>query len=213
MEVNNDLKKYIEENIFPIYEKNEKAHGIEHINNVISRSFKFAKQVPDTNLNIVYTVAAFHDIGHHINPKKHEIISAEMMYKDENLKKFFSDEERLIIKEAIEDHRASSDHEPRTIYGKIVSTADRNDSVKDSLKRSYCYNRKLHPEYTDRQIFEDCHYHLNDKFGENGYAKFFFKDEGYENYLKDIRALLSDKEHFIEVQKKYIDELKSNGEI
>ena len=47
MEVNNDLKKYIEENIFPIYEKNEKAHGIEHINNVISRSFKFAKQVPE----------------------------------------------------------------------------------------------------------------------------------------------------------------------
>ena len=36
-----------------------------------------------------------------------------------------------IIKEAIEDHRASAKNEPRSIYGKIVSTADRNNTVED----------------------------------------------------------------------------------
>lgn len=213
MEINNDLKKYIEENIFPIYEKNEKAHGIEHIKYVIDRSLKFAQEVPDANLDIVYTVAAFYDLGHHIDPKKHEIISAEMMYRDENLKNFFSDEDRRTIKEAIEDHRASAKHEPRSVYGRIVSTADRNNSVEACLSRSYSYNKKLHPEYNDRQIFEDCHYHLNDKFGEKGYAKFFFKDESYEKFLKEIREILADKEKFIELQKNYINELKSKNKI
>ena len=66
IEINNELKKYIEENIFPEYQKNEKAHNIEHIKYVINRSFKFAETVDNINYDIVYTVAAFHDIGHHI---------------------------------------------------------------------------------------------------------------------------------------------------
>ena len=213
MKINDDLKKYIEENIFPEYSKNEPAHNIEHIKYVISRSFKFADTVPNINYNMVYTIAAYHDIGHHIDPKRHEIISGEIMSKDENLKNFFTEEELIVIKEAIEDHRASSNHEPRSIYGKIVSTADRNNTVESCLRRSYTYNKKLHPEYDDEKIFEDCHFHLNDKFGENGYAKFFFKDEEYEKFLKDIRELLSDKKIFIETQKNYINELKAKGVI
>ena len=135
------------------------------------------------------------------------------MSKDENLKNFFSEQELIVIKEAIEDHRASSNHEPRSIYGKIVSTADRNNTVESCLSRSYTYNKKLHPEYDDEKTFEECHFHLNKKFGENGYAKYFFKDEEYEKFLKDIRELLSDKKRFIETQKNYITNLKAKGVI
>ena len=213
MNINKELKEYIENNIFPEYEKNDKGHNLQHIDYVINRSIKFADTVPDVNYNIVYTVAAYHDIGHHIDPKKHELVSAEIMYCDDKLKEFFNDEERIIIKEAIEDHRASSNHEPRSIYGKIVSTADRNNTVEACLRRSYCYNKKLHPEFNDEQIFEDCHYHLNDKFGENGYAKFYFKDEEYEKFLTDIRDILANKDRFIEIQRKYINELKNKGVI
>lgn len=213
MNINKELQEYIESNIFPVYEKNDQGHNLEHINYVINRSIRFADTIPDINYNIVYTVAAYHDIGHHINSKIHEIVSAEIMYNDNKLKEFFNDEEREIIKQAIEDHRASSNHEPRSIYGKIVSTADRNNTVEACLRRAYCYNKKLHPEYDDKQIFEDCHYHLNDKFGENGYAKFFFKDEEYEKFLTDIRALLLDKDKFIETQKNYINDLKEKGVI
>ena len=211
MNINKDLKEYIEKNIFPEYSKNEQAHNIDHIKYVISRSFKFADTIPNINYDMVYTVASYHDIGHHINSKTHEIISAEIMYNDNKLKDFFNDEQRKTIKEAIEDHRASSNHEPRSIYGKIVSTADRNNTVEACLRRSYSYNKKLHPEYNDEQIFEDCHFHLNDKFGENGYAKFFFKDEEYEKFLTEIRELLSDKNRFIETQKNYINNLKAKG--
>ena len=140
--LNNDLKEYIEAEIFPQYDKNEAGHGINHIKTVIDRSLKFAKDY-DVDINIVYTIAAYHDLGHHIDRKRHEIISAELFMKDENMKKFFNDEERKIIKEAIEDHRASSDHEPRTIYGRIVSTADRTIiDIDTTIRRSYSYGKR-----------------------------------------------------------------------
>ncbi len=208
MKVNEDLKKYIEENIFPEYSKNEKAHNLEHIQYVINRSFKFADTCENINDDMVYTIAAYHDIGHHIDSKRHEIISGEIMSKDNHLKKFFSEEQLQIIREAIEDHRASSNHEPRSIYGKIVSTADRNNTVEACLRRSYTYNKKLHPDFSDEQTFEDAYQHLVMKFGENGYAKFFFQDEEYEQFLKEIRTLLSDKKQFINTQREYIHELK-----
>ena len=211
MEINSDLKDYIEKNIFPEYSKNEPAHNIDHIKYVINRSFKFAYTLENINYNMVYTIAAYHDIGHHIDSKKHEIISGEIMSKDENLKKFFSEEELKIIKEAIEDHRASAEHEPRSIYGKIVSTADRNNTVEACLRRSYTYGRRLEPDATDEELFERAYKHLKMKFGENGYAKFFFKDEEYENFLKEIRELLLDKEKFIHTQRTYINELKNQG--
>lgn len=213
MEINKELKKYIEENIFPEYIKNDLGHNIEHIQYVINRSFEFAKTVPNINYNIVYTVAAYHDIGHHINPKEHEIVSGKIMFNDIYLKNFFSDKELNIIKEAIEDHRASTDHIPRSIYGKIVSTADRNNTVEDCLKRSYTYGKKLNPNATDEDLFNRAYEHLKSKFGENGYAKFFFKDEHYEKFLKDIRNLLSDKKNFSDTQRNYINNLKTNGDI
>ena len=208
--VNYDLKNYIEKNIFPEYSKNELAHNVDHIKYVIDRSFKFASIVPKMNYNIVYTVAAYHDIGHHINPKKHEIISAKIASEDENLKRFFFDKDIKIIKEAIEDHRASLNSEPRSIYGKIVSTADRNISVEDCLRRSYFYLKKHKPKLKDSQLFEEAYDHIKSKFGDKGYAKFYFEDLEYENFLKDIRKLLANKELFINFQRTYINELKES---
>ena len=207
--VNSELIKHIETKVFPEYEKNEPAHNLSHIKYVIRRSLKFAQEVSGINYDIVYVVAAYHDIGHHIDPKRHEIVSAEIMRQDEKLNDFFSKSELKTIQEAIEDHRASSDHEPRSIYGKIVSTADRNNTVEACFERSYFYGKKLHPEYNDDELFNRAYEHLKLKFGENGYAKFFFKDEEYEKFLSDIRKLLSDKEKFIEAQREYIKNLKT----
>lgn len=214
MKVNAKLKKYIEEKVMPEYKKNEKGHSTDHINYVINRSFELVKENNlDVNPDMVYTIAAYHDIGHHIDSKTHEIISADMMYKDENLKKFFNDEERLIIKEAIEDHRASAKDDPRTIYGRIVSSADRNNTVEACLRRTYTYGKKLDPSSTDEELFERAHKVLTEKFGEDGYAKFYFKDSVYENFLKELRELLSDKDKFIETQRNYINKLKEENKL
>ena len=50
------------------------------------------------------------------------------------MKKFFKEEQRKIIAEAIVDHRASLEYEARSIYGKIVSSADREISVQNMLR-------------------------------------------------------------------------------
>lgn len=211
--INEQLKDYIEESIFPEYDKNEIAHGISHIKTVIRRSFELIKQNNlEVDNNIVYTVAAYHDIGHHIDRKKHEIISAEIMSKDENLNKFFSQEELKTIKEAIEDHRASIDHEPRSIYGKIVSSADRNNTIEQCLERPYYYAKKQEPNASDEELFKKSYEHLKLKFGENGYAKFYLKDEEYDKFLKELRTLLKDKDKFCKIQAAHIKK-KENKEI
>lgn len=207
--INKELKQYIENNIFPEYNKNEIGHGINHIKYVIDRSFQLVKENNlDVNLDMVYVIASYHDIGHHIDSKRHEIISAEIMSKDKNLEKFFNKEELQIIKEAIEDHRASSDHDPRTIYGKIVSSADRNNTIEDCLERTYTYGKKLNPDATDEELYERSYDVLVNKFGVNGYAKFYFKDQVYEKFLKDIRELLKDKNKYINTQREYITKIK-----
>lgn len=214
MKVNSELQKYIENNIFPEYDKNEKAHGIEHIKYVIKRSFELVDENDlDVDSNIVYTVAAYHDVGHHIDSKTHEIISADIMSKDENLRNFFTEDEIKIIKEAIEDHRASAKDDPRSIYGRIVSSADRNNSVEACLRRTYSYGKKLNPNASDEELFLRAHDVLTKKFGENGYAKFYFKDKVYEEFLKELRELLNNKDNFIETQRNYIKKLKRENKI
>lgn len=214
MEVNSKLKKYIEEKVFPEYNKNESGHGINHIKDVIKRSFDLVKENDlDVNIDMVYVVAAYHDIGHHIDSKTHEIISADIMSKDDNLKEFFNEDELKVIKEAIEDHRASAKDDPRSIYGRIVSSADRNNKVEDCLRRTYTYGKKLNPEATDEELFQRAYDVLQNKFGEDGYAKYYFKDSNYEKFLKEIRDLLKDKDNYINIQRQYIKKLKEENKI
>lgn len=214
MTINKELQDYIENNIFPEYEKNEKGHGIDHIKYVIQRSFQLVEENNlEVNPNMVYTIASYHDIGHHIDSKKHEIISADIMSKDKNLSKFFTAEELTIIKEAIEDHRASAKEDPRSIYGRIVSSADRNNKVEDCLRRTYTYGKKLNSSATDEELFLRAYDVLVNKFGENGYAKFYFKDTQYEEFLKELRELLNDKEKYINTQREYIKKLKKDNNL
>lgn len=193
--LNKDLVSYIEKEIFPIYDKNEKAHDISHIINVINHAFNISKNY-DVDLNIIYTIASFHDIGHHIDKENHETISADIMSKDKNLKEFFNSEELEIIKLAIEDHRASSSRIPRSIYGKIISAADKNLTVEIAITRTYLYSKKYYPEFTHSELYEEIYNHLNEKFGKNGYAKVYVEDEDYNNFKKDLIALLENKEEF-----------------
>ena len=214
MQINRELQDYIENSIFPEYEKNEKGHGIDHIKYVIERSFQLVKENNlDVNPNMVYTIASYHDIGHHIDSKTHEIISADIMSKDKNLSRFFTDDELMIIKEAIEDHRASAKEEPRSIYGRIVSSADRNNTVEACLRRTYTYGKKLDPNATDEELFLRAYDVLTKKFGEDGYAKFYFRDTVYEAFLKELRELLKNKENYIETQRQYIKKLKQENKI
>lgn len=191
--MNRELKEYIENNIFKSYSKNEQAHDVNHIKSVIKRCEELSENL-DINQDMLYVIASYHDIGHYINAKKHEIISAEIMMKDENLKRFFNAEQLKIIKEAIEDHRASSEKEPRSIYGKLISSVDRNIDIDNSIERCYYYGKNHYPELNEEQLMERIYLHIQKKYGMNGYAKFYFNDEKYNNYLKEVDRLLNNKE-------------------
>lgn len=196
--MNKELVDYIEKEIFPLYNKNEEGHGLKHIKTVVERSLKFAKDY-DANIDMVYTIAAYHDLGHHIDRKRHEIISAQIFIEDENMKKWFSDEQRKIIKDAIEDHRASSNHEPRTIYGKIVSTADRTIvKIDNTIKRSYSYGKRNYQGITEEEQIQKVYEHLKDKYGEKGYAKVYLEDKEFDEAMKEFRKALKDKDSFIQ---------------
>lgn len=214
MEINNKLKEYVENNVFPLYENNYIGDGLDRINYVIKRSENIIKE---NNLkvdnDILYTAISYHDIRKNNDEKNHEIISGEIMFNDEFLKNYFSIEQREIIKEAIEDQRANADREPRNIYGKILSSASRNSSVEQCLRRSYSYGKKKNSNLSDEELFERAYEALSNKFGENGYAKFYFKNSTYEQFIIDIRKLLSDKNNFIKTQKEYINRLKTTGEL
>ena len=200
--MNNELVQYIENEIFPLYNRNEEGYGINHIKTVIKRSLELAKHY-DVDLDMVYTIASYHDLGHYIDRKTHEIISAEIFMKDEKIKQWFTDQQRSIMKEAIEDHRASSNHEPRTIYGKIVSTADRTIiDIDNTIKRSYSYGKRNYIGLSEEEQIERVYQHLTEKYGENGYAKVYLEDKEFEDALDKLRQALSNKEEFIERVKK-----------
>mgnify|MGYP002520809253 FL=1 len=124
--INPNLKQYIQNLIEYHYNLNDKGHGIEHAEYVINRSISIASQIEKINYDMVYVIAAYHDVAHHIDAKNHETLSAKLLREDEKLKEFFNDEQIKIMSEAVEDHRSSMETEPRSVYGKIVSSADRN---------------------------------------------------------------------------------------
>ncbi len=200
--INPLLKEYIEKKIFPEYDKNESGHNIKHIKFVIERSLKFAQQFNNINLDIVYTVAAFHDLAHHIDKDRHDVLSAKMFFENETMKEFFNDEERVLIKEAIEDHRSCNPNIPRSIYGKIVSSADRTISMKKVLERTHSYSMKHSPNTSLEEMSNRAYEYVTQKYGPDGYAKFYVEDEEYTNFLKEVSTFIKDKDYFIEEYKK-----------
>lgn len=197
--VNSSLKKYIEKNIFPHYALNDKGHNLDHIQYVIRRSLSFANQAHGVDEDMAYTVACYHDAGHHIDAKHHEIVSAQILREDIGLRDFFSEQQIEIMAQAVEDHRASGKTMPRSIYGKIVSTADRSTDFDNALMRCYEYNLKHGTTDIEENMLLTIN-HLKDKYGESGYAlsKSFFKDVEYEKFLSDVRNITKDEKAFRE---------------
>ena len=212
MEINKALKEYIEKYIFPIYKKNDLGHNLEHINYVVKRSLKFASNVKDVNYDMVYTIAIYHDIGHHIDAKNHEKVSSEILISDEKLKDFFTEEQIKIMGDAVYDHRASMEDNPRSVYGEIVSSADRNTLIDIPLERTYAYRVKNNPDSSLEEIIEESRIHLLNKFGKQGYAKekMYFEDLEYKMFLEEISKLSEDKETF---KLRYIEVNGLNNEL
>lgn len=213
-DVNKDLKEYIEESVFPKYEPNDKAHGIIHILEVIRRSFALNDTLKlNLDKDMIYAIAACHDIGKYINSDIHEKIAAEEFIKDENMKNFFDDNKRKIIKEAIEDHRSSKEDTPRSDYGKLISSADRNTRIEIVFIRSFFVAKAKMPEYNIEDYLDYTIKRLSKRYSEENPENMFYEDEIYRIFLKDMRQLLKNEEEFKNLYCK-VNHIKSrNGKV
>ncbi|MFR2534734.1 MAG: HD domain-containing protein [Clostridia bacterium] len=157
--MNQELKQYIEKNIFPMYRRYY-SHGMLHVNNVINNCLMLANYY-NLDINKAYTIAAYHDVGLYSNRDNHEKESGEIFVKDQQMKKYFSDAEIEEMKEAIEDHRGSRKETPRNMYGKILSDSDRDFDIEILAKRQLATSIKNYPDLTTfEEHFERCYSYM-----------------------------------------------------
>lgn len=189
--VRKELKEYIEKKVFPKYDKYY-SHGMIHINNVIKNMTMLSKYY-DLDINMSYTIAAYHDIGLNINRENHEYESGKILYSDKELKKYFTDEQLIIMKEAVEDHRGSRKTRPRNFYGECLSDSDRDFDIKLLAKRQIATSLKNYPELsTFDQHFERCHKYICGRINSTGVF----------NLWTDNPVLVERRDKF---QKEYLD--------
>ena len=193
MEISLDILEYVQRIILPQYAAFDKGHGLEHVNNVINNSIAIARNY-DVDLDKVYVIAAYHDIGLGKDRKNHHKTSSAYLLSDIKLREWFSIDELIMMSEAIEDHRASNNYRPRSIYGMIVSEADRDLEYTTVLKRTIQYSISNYPKDSIEQHFARIYEHICNKFGENGYLNLWLNTEINQRYLQELRSMIVAKE-------------------
>ena len=186
------MKHYIETEIIPRYEAFDKAHRTNHVRQVITESLKLASYY-EVDERMVYTIAACHDIGLCEGREHHHLVSGRLMRADEHLREWFTEEEIEVMAQAVEDHRASNDYAPRSIYGRIVAEADRLFEPMQILRRTVQYGLSHYPELTQEQHYLRYCEHLQEKYAEGGYLKLWIPESGNAEHLAELHAIISDK--------------------
>lgn len=190
--IDKDLQSYIEKHIIPLYDNHDTAHRRDHANIVISQSIAIAKGY-DVDMNMVYTIAAYHDTGIVYGREHHHTESKRILLEDRELTRWFTPEQLIIMGDAVEDHRASSKSEPRTIYGRIVAEADRIIEPRAIIRRTIQYTLTHHPELNKEEGYNRMVEHLNEKYNYGGYLRLWI--EGSENgrRLEELRQIIANK--------------------
>ena len=198
MNINPELKAYVEAEILPRYTHFDKAHQLDHITTVINQSAALAgtlsRQGVEVDRDMVYAIAAYHDLGIVNGRENHHTDSGKILMADPVLKRFFTDEQLVTMKEAVEDHRASSKSAPRSIYGRIVAEADRQIDPRTILLRTIQFGLKNYPELDKAGHFLRAENHLKEKYGEGGYLKLWFPESDNSRKLAELRSIIADHE-------------------
>ena len=186
------LQQYIEQTILPQYDAFDGGHKRDHAQMVIDESLKLAREY-GADEQMAYVIAAYHDLGLRFDRETHHIHSGEILMADETLRQWFTEEQLLTMRDAVEDHRASSKNPPRTIYGAIVAEADRQINPKLVIHRTMAYSAKLFPEGDFETLYARSKEHLLQKYAEGGYMKLWLNSERNVRSLEELRAIIRDE--------------------
>jgi len=185
-----DLVEFIETQILPLYAQFDRAHNLEHVTRVIRRSLELARQT-GTDINMVYTIAAYHDIGMSGPRAVHHLTGGKILATDARLKRWFTAEQIKIMKEAIEDHRASASHAPRSIYGKIVAEADRDIVPELVIRRTVQFGLANYPELDKEHQWLRFKQHMDEKYSAHGYIRLWIPGSPNEQKLNELRNIIA----------------------
>ena len=187
------LMEFVEKQILPRYTAFGESHGLYHVTRVIKNSLELARML-GADINMTYTIAAYHDLGMEGPRAIHHITSGKILTADARLKKWFSPEQIKIMREAVEDHRASASHAPRSIYGKIVAEADRDIDIDTVFTRAIQYGIEHDPDKDKEWQFKRFDNHMEEKYSNNGYIKLWIPHSPNEKKLKELRDIIVNKE-------------------
>lgn len=205
--VNQELRQYVEQAIIPLYDHFDKAHQQDHVKMVMQQSLDLAAQL-EVNADMVYAIAAYHDIGLCQGREFHHLVSAQMLLADEELKNWFDDEQLQVMAEAVEDHRASSDHAPRSLYGRIVAEADRFIDPDTIVRRTVQYGLEHYPGLDKKAHYERMLHHLHEKYGRNGYLRLWFDHSSNMERLEHLRCIIDDETALRQKFEKYFNSIQ-----
>lgn len=185
-----DLVEFIETQILPRYAAFDKAHSMEHVTGVVRRSVELARKT-GADLDMAYAIAAYHDLGLEGPRAVHHITSGKILMQDSRLKRWFTPEQLRIMKEAVEDHRASASRAPRSIYGKIVAEADRNIEPETVIRRTIQFGLANYPQLDAERHWQRFMEHMNEKYSYNGYIRLWIQGSENEQKLNELRQLIA----------------------
>jgi uncharacterized protein len=186
-----DLVEFVETQILPRYAEFDKAHNLSHVTRVIRSSIALARKI-GADLNMAYVIAAYHDLGLSGPRAIHHLTSGKILMQDARLKRWFTPEQIKIMKEAVEDHRASASHAPRSIYGKIVAEADRDLTPETVIRRTIQFGLSHYPELDKEGHWQRTLDHLHEKYAEGGYLHLLIPGSPNEAPLAELRAIIGD---------------------
>ena len=190
--MNKSLIDYIENAIIPMYDGFDAGHGREHVRAVIEEAVRLSGFYP-VDVNMIYAAAAYHDTGLIVDRKTHHLESGRIIREDRELRRWFSEKDIEIIAQAAEDHRASSDQEPRTIYGKIIAEADRQIIPESIILRTVQYGLDHYPELDKEGHWHRTCEHMTEKYDEGGYLKLWIPESRNADGLARLREIIHDK--------------------
>lgn len=190
--VNLEIMSFLEQQILPRYNAFGHSHGLKHVLRVIKNSLELARIV-GADQNMAYVIAAYHDLGMEGPRAIHHLTGGKILASDARLKKWFTCEQIKIMKEAVEDHRASSSRTPRSIYGKIVAEADRDLEPQEVFRRAIEFGIENYPEKNEEEQWKRFHKHMIEKYSESGYIRLWLPNSPNAQRLNDIRRTISNE--------------------
>ncbi len=197
------LKEYIEGFILPRYEGFEDGHGRDHVEMVIRESLYLAEKY-GADAEMCYVIAAYHDLGIPHGRKDHHLTSGAILASDVHLHEWFDEDALRVMRAAVEDHRASAEETPRSLYGCIIADADHFVVPENVIRRTIQYGRVNYPDMTAEEQILRAREHLRNKYCDGGYLHFQLNDPRSLEGLEKLRALAMDERWFEETCRRYL---------